>query len=318
MSESPPPAVPANPSESPGQMSGSEQASQTRAAASAGLDPDRLATVLDDFEDWLTALPAEAPGSAGPQAAERVDLHTLLGSFLALRHEVNLQTKAVRAQQEQNNETLRQLTLAVETLEDQNQTSAAELPAESEEGLRANLKTLADLYDALALAAREVQRVREAVLPVLDQLTTGDPAAEAELAQLMQPAPPARRPFWARWLGMKSPDTGPVHALHGRLVALRQREAGLARTAAERIRQMLTSVMTGYTMSLQRLERALQSQGLEQIRCENTPYDPELMEVLEAVDGSNRPAGEVVEEVRRGYLWKGRVFRYAQVRVARS
>ena len=35
-----------------------------------------------------------------PPPAEPVDLHTLLGQFLAVRHEVNLQTKAVRAQQE--------------------------------------------------------------------------------------------------------------------------------------------------------------------------------------------------------------------------
>ena len=33
---------------------------------------------------------------------------------------------------------------------------------------------------------------------------------------------------------------------------------------------------------------------------------------------SGRPSGEVIEEVRRGYLWNGRVFRYAQVRVAKN
>jgi molecular chaperone GrpE len=42
------------------------------------------------------------------------------------------------------------------------------------------------------------------------------------------------------------------------------------------------------------------------------------MEVVEAVSETGRPAGEVIEELRRGYLWRGRVFRYAQVRVARS
>jgi molecular chaperone GrpE len=41
------------------------------------------------------------------------------------------------------------------------------------------------------------------------------------------------------------------------------------------------------------------------------------MEVLEAVPANGRPAGEVVEEVRRGYRWRGQVFRYAQVRVAK-
>ena len=49
-------------------------------------------------------------------SGEPIDLHTLLGQFLAVRHEVNLQTKAVRAQQEQNAEALRQLSTALDAL----------------------------------------------------------------------------------------------------------------------------------------------------------------------------------------------------------
>jgi molecular chaperone GrpE len=71
-------------------------------------------------------------------------------------------------------------------------------------------------------------------------------------------------------------------------------------------------------MGLQRIERALEQHGLEAISAAGRAFDPERMEVLEAVDQSGRPPGEVLEEIRRGYLWRGRVFRYAQVRVARS
>ena len=71
-------------------------------------------------------------------------------------------------------------------------------------------------------------------------------------------------------------------------------------------------------MSLQRVERALQQQGLEAIPAAGQPFDPERMEVVAVVADSGRPSGEVVEEVRRGYLWRGRVFRYAQVSVAKS
>ncbi len=55
-------------------------------------------------------------------AAEQIDLHTLVGQFIALRHDVNLQTKATRVQQELNTESLRQLGQAVDTLR---QTQAA-------------------------------------------------------------------------------------------------------------------------------------------------------------------------------------------------
>jgi molecular chaperone GrpE len=71
-------------------------------------------------------------------------------------------------------------------------------------------------------------------------------------------------------------------------------------------------------MSLQRIDRALRQHGLEPIPTVGDVYDPELMEAVEVVAGSGLAAGEVVQEVRRGYRWNGRVFRYAQVRVARG
>src|SRR5262249_22198928 len=88
--------------------------------------------------------------------------------------------------------------------------------------------------------------------------------------------------------------------------------------SAERIRLTLTALLTGYTMSLQRLDRALQQHGLEPIQAVGATFDPEQMEVLEAVTGTDRPSGEVLEVVRRGYLYNDRVFRFAQVRVART
>jgi molecular chaperone GrpE (heat shock protein) len=41
------------------------------------------------------------------------------------------------------------------------------------------------------------------------------------------------------------------------------------------------------------------------------------MEVVEVVAASGRPAGEVIDEIRRGYIWNDTIFRYAQVRVAK-
>ena len=76
-----------------------------------------------------------------------------------------------------------------------------------------------------------------------------------------------------------------------------------AEQVSERLDQLIDSVLTGYRMSLQRLERALQQQGLEPIPG-GQPFDPEQMEVVEVVADSGRPSGEVVGEVRRGYLWQ--------------
>lgn len=234
--------------------------------------------MLADFRAWLQQ--AAASPAPPPDEPEPIDLHTLLGQFVALKHEINLLTKAARTQQEQNAETLRQLGQAVDALK-----RAEPSEERDDEKLRPLLKSLLDVADALGLARREVRRVQEAAATLISQ--TGGPAK----------APAA--PFWSRWF-TKRQAAGP------------NREA-----AVEQIQQFLESVITGYTMSLQRVERALQQHELEPIPATGEPFDPERMEVVEAVAASGRPAGEVIEEVRRGYLWRGRVFRYAQVSVAK-
>lgn len=236
-----------------------------------------MAAVLADFRTWLeTNRVASAPqietvrSDQGSQ--EPIDLHTLLGQFLAVRQEVNLQTRAVRAQQEQNAETLRQLASALEMVQRSQEESEEARQQARDEAIRPLLKTLIDLYDAFALADREVRRMRE----------TG---------WTNQPTHTGRSLF--RFFNRE-----------------REREK-------ERERQTIASVVVGYTMSLERLERALRQHGLETIPTVGERFDPERMEALEAVADSVRPAGEVIDEVRRGYFRDGRVFRYAQVRVAK-
>jgi molecular chaperone GrpE len=236
----------------------------------AALTPETIEAVLDDFRGWLTDLAAGRVAAPPPEPdAETVDLATLVGQFTALRHEVNLQTRAVRAQQEQNAETLRQLAQAVETLR-QPPVSAS---ASTDDELRPLLQTLVETHDALARAAAELQRV--AVVP--------------------QEQSARRTPWWAKVFGHKT-----AHP------------PGASQPGA-----VITSTAAGLAMSVQRVERALSKHDLRPIPTTGELFDPERMEVVEAVAGTGRPSGEVIEEVRRGYTWRGRVFRYAQVRVAK-
>jgi molecular chaperone GrpE len=298
MPELPPPGIPQD----------------TYERASQALTPDAISAALDDFRAWLTAAlsnpsslpslkrgegesstPSPLVGEGGGGGTDTIDLHTLLGQFIAVRQEVNLQTRAVRAQQEQNAETLRQLMTALDALR-QSQAKGEETQQQAiDEAIRPLLKTLIDLYDALALAGREMQRLRQTVLPSLEQL-----AAATSIG------PQTPRSLWARLFRTSTPAPE------------QQQLDRSARDSAERARHLLASLLTGYTMSLQRIERALQEHGLEAIPTTGKRFDPERMEVVEAVVDSGRPSGEVVEEVRRGYLWNGRVFRYAQVRVAKG
>jgi molecular chaperone GrpE len=287
------------------------------------LTPEKIEAVLADFRTWLQQLAASG-GTAelSPPAAEPIDLHNLLGTMLALKQEVNLQTRAVRVQQEMNIETLRQLSVALEELR---RVEPEPDPGDEESALRSLLKAIVDVYDAFSLARRELQRVQESVLPLLDRFRM----EEEPLPEMPPESPgrPAAQPtLWQHLFGGSSEalpaDVPPVW--RQALLKLRERcerEQQQRRDnaeAAERLRQVFESVVTGYTMSLQRVERVLSQFDLQPIPVVGEAFDPERMEVIEATVNSGRPPGEVLEEVRRGYLWRGRVFRYAQVRVAKS
>ena len=273
------------------------------------MTPERIERVLAEFRDWLTDLPP-ADGEPTP-ASEPVDLHALIGQFVALRHEVNLQTKAARASLEQNAAALRQLEEAVAEIR-----NPPEEPAvESAVDLKPLLKTVVDVYDALAMAVRQVERQKAAIVAGL----------EAVLDSAAIEAPPegtssgARPGFWARLFGAADPVSNGLALMdwHRRVTANLQQRERKVREACDFLKQALDGLLTGYTMSLNRIDRALPAFDLEAMNCTGQRFDPETMEVVDTFAGSDRPAGEVIEEVRRGYRWNEQIFRYAQVRVAR-
>ena len=53
---------------------------------------------------------------------------------------------------------------------------------------------------------------------------------------------------------------------------------------------------------------------IQRIETVGKPADPERMTVVEVVDAPDLEPGTVVDELRRGYAWRGRVFREAEVR----
>jgi len=252
----------------------------------AAVDPGaQLTGLLEGFEAWLRNQPPLPAG--GPTPGDGPDLATLLREFIALRQEVNLLTKATRAQLEQNAEVL---------------ASRGRQPPEVGSP---DLKPLMDLRDALGRADREMRKARATLEQTL---------AEAQPTGPEPTAPPLPAvPTWLRWLGVRGPD---LAAWRAYAQAVEQRQA--RPDALARVRQIVASLLDGYAMSVQRVDRLLQANGLEPIATEGERFDPEKMEALEPVYGSGRPAGEVVEELRRGYRHGERIVRFALVRVARD
>lgn len=62
---------------------------------------------------------------------------------------------------------------------------------------------------------------------------------------------------------------------------------------------------------------ALQKQGLEALDLQGKPFDPASAEAVmhEPADGESNGETVVVEVLRTGYMWKGRVLRAAMVKV---
>ena len=67
----------------------------------------------------------------------------------------------------------------------------------------------------------------------------------------------------------------------------------------------------------QDFEKRLRDVGLEPIETLDKAFDPVFHESLESV-ASDRAEGTIVEEVQKGYMYKGRVLRPARVKIAKS
>ena len=262
------------------------------------MSADPVEAILADFRAWLQ----EAKDAPVVDEAPGLDVATVVQHFTALRQEVNLQTKSSRSQLEQNAQTIVLLQEALEALHRQETQLQEAGNNGQDELLRPLLKTLIDAHDALSLAQREVRRLLD------------NPPVPA--AGVPPPALKIWVPYWARWLGLHElieKQLAPLRAWHHT-----QTQIGGGDESGLRFHQTLDALLTGYQMSLQRIERALTHQGLTPIECVGQSFNPETMEVAEVVREEGRAGIVVLDEVRRGYRWRDRLFRYAQVRVARS
>jgi molecular chaperone GrpE len=73
----------------------------------------------------------------------------------------------------------------------------------------------------------------------------------------------------------------------------------------------------GVTAIDRKLRSLLESEGVKQIDASpGRPFDPREHEAIATVPGTQRPEGEIVNEIRRGYRLRDRVVRPALVAVA--
>ena len=75
-------------------------------------------------------------------------------------------------------------------------------------------------------------------------------------------------------------------------------------------------MLTGVEMVLKNLYSTLESQGLSRIEAVGNRFDPMKHEAAERIPDTTYAEGTVIEEIRRGFTFKGRVIRPSMVKVA--
>jgi molecular chaperone GrpE len=258
-------------------------------------DVDIEAT-LEKLRQWLEEARASGDGpvtreqssiSGAQNGAREFGILDLVEEFTALRHELKLQTKSGRTLIDQSDATVAALRQAVDLIraidvkEAQTAWGAGKVLAEA----------LADLDQALLRGEREIERARRQI--AAESLSR----LESNLETLY------RRRSWLTRRILRSYHHEVIEALRS------------DRPARD---QLFDSFLEGYGLISKRLRRVLASEQIAHIPCEGKLVDPELMIVIEVVDEPRDRPGTVVNELRRGYTWKGRLIRCAEVQAVRG
>lgn len=74
-------------------------------------------------------------------------------------------------------------------------------------------------------------------------------------------------------------------------------------------------LLEGVKMVQKNLSSALEAEGLKTIKAVAAPFDPSIHEAVDKVQGKDNPEDIVIEEMRKGYTFKGKVLRPSAVKV---
>jgi molecular chaperone GrpE len=258
-------------------------------ASSVGrrLTPEQVESILADFRRWLIELVDAVPPVEPPPA---ISWSHWIEHLVALRHEVQLQTRALRQQTEQMHQILQQLV----------QVKSASPPdpgkSFSVESLRPVLESLIEMADVHERAVGEMARILGAWETSAPVPSTAAPVVER------------RRRWWHRWVfGQRSANPAVTDAI--------ETSCGTLTTGPSGAKERWAALADGLRRGSERLARILRRHGLEPIPTVGLPFDPETMEAIDVVSTGTCPRGQVVAEFRRGYRWNGQLFRAAQVQV---
>jgi molecular chaperone GrpE len=90
-----------------------------------------------------------------------------------------------------------------------------------------------------------------------------------------------------------------------------------AQRSADEVAKKTDAQRDGLQMLVERVRRMLTDQEVERIDTVGQPFDAEIMHAVDAVEASNCRSGHVAWQYSAAYRWRGKLIRYAEVRVAK-
>lgn len=261
--------------------------------------------ILQRFSDWLTQTSDEVESLAefsddesaaehspvGPPLSEENASHAaapgllqLVEAFTALRHEIKLQTRGTRSLEAAVEQSLTGLDVASREF----RTVQAKEREAAERAARPIVEALIGLDEGLVRAARAFQMTSDRI--------TG--SAPARLQESLDQAW-LTLPRWKRWLNRSWYSAFRIMA---------------AETMVQTTAPDLASLLQGIEQIQLRLSRALQELDIVRLDQPGGLVDPSRMNVIDVVESDTLPAETVVEVVRPGYTFGGRIVRFAEVR----
>lgn len=263
--------------------------STSASAPTEPLTPERVEAILADFRRWvLESVPTEPAEVPAPDFS----WSKLVEQLVAVRHEVQIQTRVLRQQQEQLTEVL-----------NRGSPRPSEAPVRIDsfgapDSVRAFVDSLIEMAEVSGRALTEIQRV-------LDTMERGG----AEASPLPQSIDAKKKePWWSRWLRR-------INRVEPRAKENCTEFAERSERTTTRWLKHLSALREGVRHSNEKVASILARHGLESIPTIGQPFDPETMEAIDVIATDETAPGVVVAEYRRGYRWQGRLIRTAQVRV---
>lgn len=230
-------------------------------------------------------MPAPEPTTfrQGPPAAEEPQFGAvdIVEAFTAMRHEWRGQIKESR----ELAETIQTVVRRIDELEQTRHSQSDELTADASSDAKPLARLIAETDNQLTRAVNAIGQIEE-------QQQRLEAACQNSIRQYFDAMNPV-----ARWLSR------PLLKF-----CLNQTSRD---SAAE------NSSVQGIRLTLARLRQAMQEQAIERFDVVGLPFDGTTMNAIGTVESTEVPAGYVHEQLAPCYRWKGRILRFADVRVAR-